>query len=527
MASSKTHHHHQRDRTSQDYAPPPKKPTKEESSARATAEALKGQDLYALLEVERTATPEEIKKNYRKLALRYHPDKTAGDAISTEKFKAISNAYNILMDKQRQLYDLYGEEGLEAQSQVPEHKEDPTYFVYWVVIGVWLLSLVLDYFSGIPLEWWAGMAASLYYAKGPSFLAARLPISSKNKALIAACAILFVVDTIIYFVLPMSWLLNLTTWSIYVAGLAYANTRKLHLDLSFGLFILFLIGHYFVKPSSIGFINSVVGIYSLCSAGLANLILGAMVISIALVSDKKSIVFVPIALKVIRGAMFAFGAVFNLEVLIYFCVWIPIWTLDWLLGNYLPPLEWIVGGGFFVVQTVLNSYYNKGGKMTALLVGGGILAVALLSNIVSPTIVPPFANIALHLISIPVLHGGVKSHLFDQLQEKLMNEEPPNELFSLISTIDGLRNTSFLLLAFSILVDFLFRDISPHWPKLACLMIVVGLEFGIFFLIPSMIAEVTEEEHCIHLAHEECDCDYDERRGGKRRKPKRGKRKHK
>jgi hypothetical protein len=66
--------------------------------------------LYALLEIEPTATEEELKKAYKKMALKYHPDKNPGQE---EKFKEISNAYNILLDPSRkEVYDVYGDEGV-------------------------------------------------------------------------------------------------------------------------------------------------------------------------------------------------------------------------------------------------------------------------------------------------------------------------------------------------------------------------------------------------------------------------------
>lgn len=66
-------------------------------------------DLYALLEVPRTATAEEIKKAYRRLARKYHPDVNPGDKEAEEKFKEISFAFDILSDeKKRALYDEMG-----------------------------------------------------------------------------------------------------------------------------------------------------------------------------------------------------------------------------------------------------------------------------------------------------------------------------------------------------------------------------------------------------------------------------------
>ncbi|MEW5911264.1 MAG: DnaJ C-terminal domain-containing protein [Thermodesulfobacteriota bacterium] len=69
-------------------------------------------DYYQLLGVNKTASPEEIKKAYRKLALKYHPDRNKGDKEAEEKFKAINEAYAVLSDaKKRQEYDSFGSAG--------------------------------------------------------------------------------------------------------------------------------------------------------------------------------------------------------------------------------------------------------------------------------------------------------------------------------------------------------------------------------------------------------------------------------
>ena len=73
-----------------------------------------GKDYYAILGVSRNATDEELKKAYRKLALKWHPDRNKDNKKEAEeKFKDISQAYEVLSDPQkRQVYDQFGEEGL-------------------------------------------------------------------------------------------------------------------------------------------------------------------------------------------------------------------------------------------------------------------------------------------------------------------------------------------------------------------------------------------------------------------------------
>jgi molecular chaperone DnaJ len=70
-------------------------------------------DYYEVLEIARTATDREIKSAYRKLAIKYHPDKNPGDAEAEERFKEAAEAYSVLSDaEQRARYDRFGHAGV-------------------------------------------------------------------------------------------------------------------------------------------------------------------------------------------------------------------------------------------------------------------------------------------------------------------------------------------------------------------------------------------------------------------------------
>ena len=70
-------------------------------------------DFYQVLGVARSASDDEIKKAYRKLAMQYHPDRNNGSKDAEERFKAITEAYDVLRDSnKRAVYDRYGEAGL-------------------------------------------------------------------------------------------------------------------------------------------------------------------------------------------------------------------------------------------------------------------------------------------------------------------------------------------------------------------------------------------------------------------------------
>src|SRR3954464_11675451 len=70
-------------------------------------------DFYDTLGVSRNASDAEIKTAYRKLAMTYHPDRNNGSSEAEEKFKEITEAYDVLRDgNKRAMYDRYGEAGL-------------------------------------------------------------------------------------------------------------------------------------------------------------------------------------------------------------------------------------------------------------------------------------------------------------------------------------------------------------------------------------------------------------------------------
>ncbi|CAI9155285.1 unnamed protein product [Rangifer tarandus platyrhynchus] len=103
-----------------------------------------GKALYEILGLHKGASNEEIKKTYRKLALKHHPDKNPDDPGAAEKFKEINNAHTILTDvSKRNIYDKYGSLGLYVAEQFGDENVN-TYFMlssWWaktlfVIIGL-------------------------------------------------------------------------------------------------------------------------------------------------------------------------------------------------------------------------------------------------------------------------------------------------------------------------------------------------------------------------------------------------------
>ena len=94
------------------------------------------EDLYEVLGISRSASQSEIKSAYRKLAVKYHPDKNPGDKAAEEKFKKITAAYDVLSDEtKRRQYDSYGSTG--SYSSGSAHSSNPYGTYGWNGQGTW------------------------------------------------------------------------------------------------------------------------------------------------------------------------------------------------------------------------------------------------------------------------------------------------------------------------------------------------------------------------------------------------------
>lgn len=98
-------------------------------------------DYYEILGVERSADQQTIKQTYRKLALKYHPDRNSGDPEAENKFKEISEAYQVLSDPaKRQKYDQFGHQGLNGSGFQPFTGFDEIFESFGDIFG--------DFFGG-------------------------------------------------------------------------------------------------------------------------------------------------------------------------------------------------------------------------------------------------------------------------------------------------------------------------------------------------------------------------------------------
>lgn len=99
-----------------------------------------GDSLYNILSLNKSATPDEVKRAYRQLALKYHPDKNQNDPTSHAKFQDINRAHKILSDQlKRSIYDQYGSLGI----YIAEQFGDEYVNTYFVLTSGWFKAFMI------------------------------------------------------------------------------------------------------------------------------------------------------------------------------------------------------------------------------------------------------------------------------------------------------------------------------------------------------------------------------------------------
>uniref|UniRef100_A0A4W5PHB2 DnaJ homolog subfamily C member 5B n=1 Tax=Hucho hucho TaxID=62062 RepID=A0A4W5PHB2_9TELE len=95
------------------------------SEQRQRSLSTSGEALYLVLGLQKTCTLDDINKSYRKLALKYHPDKNPENLNATDKFKELNNAHSVLPDaSKRNIYDSYVSLGLYVEQIRTDMKTD-------------------------------------------------------------------------------------------------------------------------------------------------------------------------------------------------------------------------------------------------------------------------------------------------------------------------------------------------------------------------------------------------------------------
>lgn len=114
----------------------------------------KGPNHYILLGINRNSSPLDIKRSYKKLSLKLHPDKNPNDPDASAKFDRVKKAYDILMDiEYREVYNKFGQEGINSNKRFEETQFFIELGVFYVTWGIMAYVLTLGKRSGIARQW--------------------------------------------------------------------------------------------------------------------------------------------------------------------------------------------------------------------------------------------------------------------------------------------------------------------------------------------------------------------------------------
>ena len=116
-------------------------------------------DYYEVLSIERSASADDIKRAYRRMAMKYHPDRNPGDEKAVEAFKEAAEAYEVLSnEEQRKIYDQYGAAGLRGRAGHDFHSMDPNdiFSMFNDIFSGWAGSARVEVINEDHAEWHAG-----------------------------------------------------------------------------------------------------------------------------------------------------------------------------------------------------------------------------------------------------------------------------------------------------------------------------------------------------------------------------------
>ena len=114
----------------------------------------KGPNHYVLLNVNRNSSPLDIKRSYKKLSLKLHPDKNPNDPNASAKFDRVKKAYDVLMDMEfREVYNKFGQDGINSNKRFDETQFFIELGVFYVTWGIMAYVLTLGKRSGLARQW--------------------------------------------------------------------------------------------------------------------------------------------------------------------------------------------------------------------------------------------------------------------------------------------------------------------------------------------------------------------------------------
>eukprot|EP01128_Nolandella_sp_AFSM9_P006211 TRINITY_DN3140_c0_g1_i1.p1 TRINITY_DN3140_c0_g1~~TRINITY_DN3140_c0_g1_i1.p1 ORF type:complete len:462 (-),score=82.73 TRINITY_DN3140_c0_g1_i1:238-1623(-) len=293
---------------------------------------IPNQTLYEILAVEEDVTIEVLKKQYKRLSLRYHPDKNPN---GIEKFKEIAAAYKVLVSPEsRKVYDEYGLDGLEKQRLAEQNKEinaaNYTKFSR-ILAGAWVGVVVFDYLLGFPFEWLASLVFTVY-----SFVAVEGVVITWKSLGFILCG-----DVLAYYLIPSGLLPHVANGLMVLIGLQLLSAIHRSFDLSALVFIFMVVFDIYVRTIPIPWDwTRLLAVHTVAMAAPTSLIIsGTVGQEYAPSSDSK--------LSELRMKFLPRYFYFPLLVLI------P-WSFFWFVDYYLNiSVEWLVAPAFVLIEVAI------------------------------------------------------------------------------------------------------------------------------------------------------------------------------
>jgi hypothetical protein len=408
---------------------------------------------YHVLGVAQDATAEQIKSAYRKLAVKYHPDKNPD---GEETFKQITKAYSTLSDpRRRMVYDQFGEEAAQKHEQAEtvqyQRATDQEVWGQWLTfILQYAACLFFDWLFSIPLEW----LIAGYYTVSTAF--------SANTNQKSYWSILFGLNFVFYFIISYENRAILANLMLIAAALTNVNTYRKYTDSSVGIWIALAAVELFVRTVPQRWTILAVNSMALSVLSIAN---SAFFFKLYFVIEPKP----SKVLKLLKAAWRPLGKLFdsfNSFPMLSLLVFVPIWIIDRIFGFN---IEWTVFPFLGIAQTVvmLVSGNIKGSVLSAVI--SEALAM-LIYYLVPASIFPTLVNSVTYLWVLWAVYLIQCVAKIEEAKEKLKKDKESGkteELDKEINIDTTVSKSYYIVFGSYVVYDLLIRTTySKEWYNL-------------------------------------------------------------
>lgn len=406
---------------------------------------------YEVLGLTKEATPEEIRSSYKKLAIRFHPDKNPD---GTETFQSINRAHEVLADAdKRKIYDRYGEDGVFFTENTDFQGPSGSLQSRWGKAAlVWLAFVIVDYIFGLPLEWLGIGGATVWLIAKLNNYKAELSLG------------IIVLDWLLYWLIPTPWMAQIASGFIYASVLIWSGVvseqmlfggNAVTFDVSVAVWCVLMLFDFWTGRISPGW--SFFGANAI-TFSVAFLVLMVLFFQTDLIPDVGSSFVLSNCFRFLGMSVKS-----NYIAFLGLIIWVAIWIIDYFL-NF--SIEWIP----LTILACLNlfgwSYSTSALYVTATLLTYWYIPIWIYSYV---------ATSVLHLVSLAVLRFATV-------------EDPQHKPFTeLLKSVKLWDVAVFIVMQF---IDLYWRN----RPEKLVLMGAMSAVLGVFLLIGPFINMGPEEE---------------------------------